>query len=58
MTYAMLIVAVVVLTASFLFVASAQNGLTTTLGQQHAMTGQISAVWNVFRVGPDRRRRC
>src|ERR1700721_1493264 len=48
MTYSMLLVAVVVLTASFLFVASAQNGLTTTIGQQHAMTGQISAVWNVF----------
>jgi MFS family permease len=48
MTYSTLIVAVVLLTASFLFVASAQNGLTTTIGQQHAMTGQISAVWNVF----------
>src|ERR1700728_212837 len=31
MTYAMLIVAVVMLTASFLLVASAQNGLTTTI---------------------------
>jgi Na+/melibiose symporter-like transporter len=29
-------------------VSSAQNGLTAMLGQQHAMTGQISAVWNVF----------
>jgi MFS family permease len=48
MTYATLLVAVVVLTTSFLFVASAQNGLTSTIGQQHAMTGQISAVWNVF----------
>ena len=37
-----------VLTASFLFVSSAQNGLTAVLGQQHAMTGQISAAWNVF----------
>jgi Na+/melibiose symporter-like transporter len=36
------------LTTSFLFVASAQNGLTSTIGQQHAMTGQISAAWNVF----------
>jgi hypothetical protein len=43
-----LLVAVVLLTTSFLFVSSAQNGLTSTLGQQHAMTGQISAVWNVF----------
>jgi hypothetical protein len=48
MTYATLLAAVIVLTTSFLFVASAQNGLTSTIGQQHAMTGQISAVWNVF----------
>ena len=47
-TYATLLLAVVVLTASFLFVASAQNGLTSVIGQQHAMTGQVSAVWNVF----------
>jgi len=47
-SYGMLLVAVVLLTASFLFVASAQNGLTSTIGQQHAMTGQVSAVWNVF----------
>ena len=47
-TYGTLLVAVMLLTASFLFVASAQNGLTAALGQQHAMTGQISAVWNVF----------
>jgi len=46
--YATLLVAVMLLTASFLFVASAQNGLTAMLGQQHAMSGQISAVWNVF----------
>ncbi len=46
-SYAMLLAALVLLTASFLFVASAQNGLTATLGQQHAMSGQISAVWNV-----------
>jgi Major Facilitator Superfamily len=48
MTYGMLLVAIVVLTASFLFVSSAQNGLTSVIGQQHAMTGQVSAVWNVF----------
>jgi MFS family permease len=47
-TYLMLLAAVVLLTTSFLFVLSAQNGLTSTIGQQHAMTGQISAVWNVF----------
>ena len=48
MSYVTLLVAIVLLTASFLFVASAQNGLTSVIGQQHAMTGQISAVWNVF----------
>ena len=47
-SYAVLIVAVVSLTASCLFVASAQNGLTAMIGRQHAMTGQISAAWNVF----------
>ena len=48
LTYGTLLVAVVILTASFLFVASAQNGLTSTLGQQHVMSGQISAIWNIF----------
>jgi hypothetical protein len=52
MTYSTLLVAVVLLTASSLFVASAQNGLTSVIGQQHAMTGQISAVWNVFLAIP------
>jgi hypothetical protein len=46
--YATLLAAIVVLTASFLFVSSAQNGLTSVIGQQHAMTGQVSAVRNVF----------
>ena len=48
MSYVTLLVAVVVLTASFLFISSAQNGLTSVIGQQHAMTGQVSAAWNVF----------
>jgi len=47
-TYASLLIAVALLTISFLFVASAQNGLASTIGQQHAMSGQISAVWNTF----------
>lgn len=47
-TYATLMVAVLLLTTAFLFVSSAQHGLASTLGQQHAMTGQISAVWNIF----------
>jgi hypothetical protein len=48
MSYATLLVAVLLLTTAFLFVSSAQNALTSTIGQQHAMTGQVSAVWNVF----------
>jgi len=48
LTYGTLLVAVVLLTTSFLFVSSAQHGLTSVLGQQHAMSGQVSAVWNVF----------
>ena len=51
-TYVILLVAVVLLTISFLFVASAQNGLTSMIGQQHAMSGQISAVWNIFASVP------
>ena len=47
-TYVTLLVAVVLLTTSFLFVASAENGLASTIGQQHAMSGQISAVWSIF----------
>jgi Na+/melibiose symporter-like transporter len=48
MTYTTLLVAVLLLTTSFLFVSSAQNGLMSTIGQQHQMSGQISAAWNVF----------
>src|SRR5271167_2645043 len=48
MTQATLLIAIVALTTSFLFVASAQNGLTSVIGQQNAITGQVSAVWNVF----------
>jgi hypothetical protein len=51
-TYVRLLVAVLLLTISFLFVASAQNGLASTVGQQHAMSGQISAVWNVVASVP------
>jgi len=47
-TYSTLLIAIVLLTVSFLFVASAQNGLTSMIGQQHAMSGQISAIWNIF----------
>jgi MFS family permease len=47
-TYVTLLIAVVLLTTSGLFVASALSGLVAMIGQQHAMSGQISAVWNIF----------
>jgi len=56
-TYATLLVAVVLSTTSFLFVTSAQNGLTSTIGQQHVMSGQVSAVWSIFASVPTARPR-
>ncbi len=47
-TYHSLLAAYLVLLTAFLFVASAQNGLTSALGQQHVMSGQISTAWNIF----------
>jgi hypothetical protein len=47
-TYLSLLAAVVLLTSAFQFVLGAQNGLTATIGRQHVMSGQVSAVWNVF----------
>lgn len=46
-TYLTLLLALLLLTSSLLFVTSALNGLASTLGQQHLMSGQISAVWNI-----------
>ena len=51
-TYPTLLVAFVLLTTSSLFVTSAQNGLTSTIGQQHVMSGQVSAVWSIFASVP------
>ena len=47
-TYQSLLVASLLLRMSFLFVSSAQRGLTSAIGQQHVMSGQISAAWNIF----------
>jgi len=47
-SYGSLLAAMILLTTCSLFIASAQNGLTSTFGQQHAMSGQVSAVWNIF----------
>lgn len=48
LSYETLLLASLLPTASYLFVASAQSGLTAAIGQQRAMSGQISAVWNGF----------
>jgi len=47
-TYVTLLVAMVLLTTAYLFASSAQNGMTAAIGQQHLMTGQVSAMWNIF----------
>jgi hypothetical protein len=47
-TYPTILAAVVLLTTFFLFASSAQNGMTASIGQQYLMTGQVSAMWNIF----------
>ncbi|HEY5105656.1 MAG TPA: hypothetical protein VII73_02665 [Caulobacteraceae bacterium] len=47
-SYGALLVAMVLLSTAFLFVVSAFRGLTSTIGQQRVMSGQVSAVWNIF----------
>jgi MFS family permease len=47
-TYLTLLGAVILLSIIFLFVQSAQAGLTSAMGQQHVMSGQISTMWNIF----------
>jgi MFS family permease len=51
-TVATLFSAVLLLTTSALFIAAAQNGLASTLGGQHSMSGQVSAVWSMFNTVP------
>jgi MFS family permease len=51
-TYLMLLAAVLLLTTSFQFVGSAQAGLTSSIGQQHVMSGQVSTMWNIFLAVP------
>ncbi len=46
--YDTLLGAVLLLTMSFLFVVSAQSGLSAVIGRQLQMSGQVSAVWNTF----------
>jgi hypothetical protein len=51
-SYGSVLAAMVLLTMASLFISSAQNGLTSTLGQQHAMSGQVSALWSIFASVP------
>jgi MFS family permease len=52
-SFGMLLIANMLLATSCLFVASAQNGLASTIGQQHALSGQISAIGNIFTSIPN-----
>lgn len=51
-SYGALLAAMMMLTCSFLFIAAAQSGLMSSLGQQHAMTGQASATSNISATLP------
>ena len=51
-TYATLLAETLLLTATYLFAAAAQQGLTAAIGEQHRMSGQISSAWNTFGVVP------
>ena len=52
MSYWTLVAASTLGTTSFLFVASAQGGLTASFAQRHGLTAQISAIWNIFAFLP------
>ena len=46
-TYLTLLIATLLLTTTYLFVLAAQNGLSSAVGQRHAMSGRISALWQI-----------
>lgn len=46
--YSTLLTGLLLVKVLFLFVSSAQNGLTSVIAQQNLMSGQISAAWNTF----------
>ncbi len=50
--YATLLVAMLLLASALLFIVSAQSGLGCMLGQQHAMSGQMSTIWNIVGALP------
>ncbi len=47
-SYVSLLIAIILVRVAFLFVSSAQSGLSSAIGQQHVMSGQVSAAWNIF----------
>jgi hypothetical protein len=51
-SYESLLAAMALIMVFYIVVASAQEGFTSIIGQQLAMSGQISAVWNVVRSIP------
>lgn len=48
MSYGMLLAAVLLGNIAYQFVNAALNGLSSTLGQQHLMSGRMAAAWNIF----------
>ncbi len=50
--YWSLLLAVALLTTTYLFTLAAQNGLSSVLGQHHLMSGQIAAVWQIVGMIP------
>jgi hypothetical protein len=52
LSYGMLLAGVLLMTTTHLFAAAAQNGLMALVAQRYAMTGQISAIWNLFLIIP------
>jgi MFS family permease len=46
-TLAMLYAAIIFAGIAFILLFAAWNGLGSTVGRQHAMSGQLSAVWNI-----------
>lgn len=51
-TYWVLLAGATLLITAFLFTSAALRGLTSTMGQQHVMSGQISAAWNIIESLP------
>lgn len=52
MTYFMLLLTFLLLTIAFQFVYAAQQGLSSLIGQQQLLSGQISAIGNIFFMLP------